>query len=290
MREAILKNNVKKKISEQIKEAMSLKTPEIRGHNKIAVCGMGGSGVSGYILKDLIDDVPVFVFQSYNLPRFVDSKTLVFVISYSGNTAETISMCKEARKRGAKIVIIASGGILGREKDAIKIPGGLEPREAIGYLFFPMWKVLGKGVGKDVIGAVDSVVNDKGIGGKLYGKIPVIYANSGFYSVALRWKQQINEDSKRLAIANAFPEINHNEIEARYDNVKIIFLKDKEEKAIKLLGRETDILEVKLKGKSKLAKIFYGIALANFVSVKLAELEGEDYLKYRHIEKLKGMK
>ena len=281
---------MKQKISEQIKEAMSLGGQRIKGYNKIAVCGMGGSGVSGYILKDLIDSIPIFVFQSYNLPRFIDSKTLVFIISYSGNTAETISMYKQAKARGAKIVIIASGGILGQERGAIKIPGGLEPREAIGYLFFPMWKVLGKSTGKDVISAVDSVVDDKGIGRKLHGKIPVIYANSGFYSVALRWKQQINEDSKRLAVANVFPEINHNEIEARFDNAKIVFLKDKEEKAIKLLGQGRDILEVKLKGKSKLAKIFYGITLANFVSVKLAELGKEDYQKYRFIERLKKMK
>ena len=281
---------MKQKISEQIKEVMGLKVPRIKGYNKIAVCGMGGSGVSGYILKDLIDSIPVFVFQSYNLPRFIDSKTLVFVISYSGNTAETISMYKQAKARGAKTVIIASGGILGQERGVIKIPGGLEPREAIGYLFFPMWKVLGKSAGKEVIDTVNSVVDDKGIGRKLHGKIPVIYANFGFYSVALRWKQQINEDSKRLAVADVFPEINHNEIEARFDNAKIVFLKDKEEKAIKLLGQGRDILEVKLRGKSKLAKIFYGITLANFVSVKLAELGKEDYQKYRFIERLKKMK
>lgn len=279
-----------KKISEQIRESMSLKTPEIKGYNKIAVCGMGGSGISGYILKDLISSIPVFICQSYNLPQFIDSKTLVFIASYSGNTAETINMYKEAKKRNAKIVIITSGGILGKEKEAIKIPEGFEPREAIGYLFFTIWKTLGKRIDNEAINIIDSVKDDLGIAKKLYKKFPVIYSNSGFYSLVLRWKQQINEDSKRLAIANIFPEINHNEIEAKFNNAKIIFLKDKNEKAIDLLKNKKGVLDIKLKGKNKLTKIFYGITLANFVSVKLAELEKENYLNYRYIEKLKRMK
>lgn len=275
-------------LSTQIKEVMELKVPKFKGYNKIVVCGMGGSGISGYILKDLIDEIPVFVFQSYHLPKFIDSKTLVFILSYSGNTAETISMYKEAKKKTKMIEIIASGGVLGKEKNAVLIPVGLEPRQAIGYLFFPMWKILGKKF-DNVIKIVDSVENDLGIAKEIYGKIPVIFSNSGFYSLVLRWKQQLNEDSKRLAVANVFPDINHNEIEARLDDAKIVFLKDHDEKAIKLLEKDNDILEIELKGKTKLEKIFYGIALANLVSVELAGLNGEDYSNYRYIERLKKM-
>lgn len=277
-------------LSSQIREAMALDVPRFKRYNKIAVCGMGGSGILGYILKDLVDNIPVFVFQSCHLPKFIDNETLIFIISYSGNTAETISMYSEARKKTGLIAIITSGGILGNEKkNVIKVPKGLQPRQALGYMFFPMWKALGKKLG-NVAKIVDSVKDDMGIAKKLYGKMPVIFSNSGFYSVALRWKQQINEDSKRLAIANVFPEINHNEIEARYDDAIIVFLRDSDEKAMKLLKKGEDVLEVELKGKTKLEKIFYGMALANFVSVELARLNGEDYLKYRYIEKLKEMK
>ncbi len=270
----------------QIKETMKFEVPRFRGYNKIVVCGMGGSGIAGYALKDLIEEMPVFVFQSYELPKFIDDKTLVFLISYSGNTAETISMYKQARKKTKNIAIITSGGILGKEDNTVEIPQGMQPRESLGYLFFSMWKVLGKRL-DNVIEVVKSVKSDLGIAKKLFGKIPVIYANSGFYSVALRWKQQINEDSKRLAIANAFPEINHNEIEARYDDAKIVFLKDKEELAIELLKKEQEIVEVQLKGKTKLEKIFYGFALSNFIGLEFAALNKEDYLEYRFIEKLK---
>ena len=275
-----------KNLASQIKESMGYKVPEFRNYDKIAVCGMGGSGISGYILKDLIDERPVFVFQSYELPKFVDKKTLVFINSYSGNTAETISMYKQAINRTEKIMIITSGGFLGNDERAIKIPDTMQPREAVGYLFFPMWKALGKKL-DNVINVVEKVNSDLGIAEKLYSKLPVLYSSSGFYSIALRWREQINEDSKRLAVANTFPELNHNEIEARFDDAQIVFLKAKEELVIEMLKREHKIVEVELKGKTKLEKIFYGATLGNFVSVKLAELNKEDYLKYRLIEKLK---
>ena len=193
-------------------------------------------------------------------------------------------MYKQAKKKTKKLVIITSGGILGKVKGAILVPEGLQPRFALAYLFFPMWRILNKNI-KEVIKTVDSVKNDLGIAKKLYNKLPVIYSSDGYYSVALRWKQQINEDSKRLAVANVFPEINHNEIESKYKNAKIIFLKNKDEKAIKYLKNVT---EVKLKGESKLAKIFYGISLGDYVSLNLAKLNKENYLKYKLIEKLKG--
>ena len=91
----------------RIVKRMNIPKVDIRKYDKIAVCGMGGSGISGYILRDLYDDKPVFVFQGYELPKFVDKKTLVFCISYSGNTAETISMYNHAKKRGCKVVVIS---------------------------------------------------------------------------------------------------------------------------------------------------------------------------------------
>ncbi len=270
----------------QIRNAMALDVPKFKNYDKIAICGMGGSGISGYVLKDLFEEKPVFVFQSYDIPKFVNRNTLVFISSYSGNTAETISMYRQAKKKTRNIMIITSGGVLGNEKNVVKIPSTMHPREAIGYLFFPMWKALGKKIG-NVIDIVENVDGDWGMANILHNKLAVIYSSSGYYSVALRWKEQINEDSKRLAVANSFPELNHNEVEARFDKAQIVFLKAKDELAIELLKKEHKIIEVELKGKTKLEKIFYGIALGNFVSVHLAELNGEDYLKYRFIEKLK---
>src|SRR4030042_876044 len=79
--------------------------------NKIIVCGMGGSGVSGDILKDYATDIPVFVNKSYGIPGFVDKNTLAVIISYSGNTKETISAYEQVKEKTKKILVIASGGI-----------------------------------------------------------------------------------------------------------------------------------------------------------------------------------
>src|SRR3989344_9669193 len=100
-----------KKFPEQIKEAIKLGNIKPKRYNKILVCGMGGSGVVGYILKDLLK-VPVFIEQSYDIPGFIDKNTLTFIVSYSGNTEETICMYKQVRKKTNNIIIITSSGIL----------------------------------------------------------------------------------------------------------------------------------------------------------------------------------
>lgn len=275
--------------AEQIKVVKKMNLPIVKTVRSVAVCGMGGSGIAGFILKDLLDEKPVFILQSYELPKFVNNEMLVFCISYSGNTAETISMHRQAKKRGCKTIVITSGGILSKEKGAIIIPSGLEPRQALGYMFFTLWKILGKNF-DNVASIIESITTDEGIAKKIKGKIPVIYANSGYSALSLRWKQQLNEDSKILAISNVFPELNHNEIEARYKNAIILFLKAHEEKAINLLKKGENVLEIVLRGKTKLEKMFYGLALANIVSVELAGLNGEDYKEYRYIEKLKKLR
>src|SRR3989344_4521318 len=93
--------------------------------DKIVVCGMGGSAVSGDLLKILMHNskIPVFVVRDYKVPNFVDENTLVFAVSYSGNTEETIAAFEDASRKKAKIVAVTSGGIMGKEaKKIIKIP------------------------------------------------------------------------------------------------------------------------------------------------------------------------
>src|SRR3989338_7725836 len=73
---------------------------------KIVVAGMGGSAVGGDLLKAYMREsrIPVFVIRNYSLPNFVDSETLVFAVSYSGNTEETLSCFEDAMNKKAKIV------------------------------------------------------------------------------------------------------------------------------------------------------------------------------------------
>ena len=113
--------------------------------DKIVVAGMGGSAVGGDLLKSYMHNskIPIFVVRDYKVPDFVDENTLVFAVSYSGNTEETIAAFDDATRKKAKVISVTTGGILGsKAKKMIKIPVGLQPRAALGYLFFPVLGVL----------------------------------------------------------------------------------------------------------------------------------------------------
>ena len=118
------------------------KNIEAKGkYTKIIVAGMGGSALPGDILQlYLLDkiDVPVFVHKSYDLPKFVDKDSIVFIVSYSGNTEEAISAYNTARNKTCTTIAVASGGKLASKaesdnKPLIKIPTGIQPRQAVGY-------------------------------------------------------------------------------------------------------------------------------------------------------------
>ena len=123
--------------------------PAEKAYDKIVVCGMGGSGIPGDILKIFIkkSKIPVFINKNYTLPGYVDKKTLVFTLSYSGNTEETIESFRDAMRIGAEIVAISSGGKLkelanNHGKTFVQIPPKRQPRAMVGYLFFTMLRVL----------------------------------------------------------------------------------------------------------------------------------------------------
>ncbi|MBC7189022.1 SIS domain-containing protein, partial [Candidatus Aerophobetes bacterium] len=132
-------------------ESKKLLTGEKDSFEKIVVCGLGGSAIGGDILKTIFSEskIVIDVSRDYHLPSFVDEKTLVFAISYSGNTEETISSFKEAVERGCRVISISSGGELerlSREKEVahIKIPSGFPPRCAIGFLTIPCLMLVEK--------------------------------------------------------------------------------------------------------------------------------------------------
>lgn len=270
--------------------------------DKIIVCGMGGSGVSGHILQDYTDRIPVFVNKSYDIPSFVDENTLAVIISYSGNTEETISAYEKIKKKTKQNFIISSGGILSKEKDVIKVPQGFPPRYALPFLFFSMLSVLNNSgiVKKDF--DIDEVVKNlkdvnpddaKKLASKLKGSTPLVYAPHGYGSVAYRWQTQFNENSKVLAHSQVFPEHNHNEIEVKLsNNLKPILLRDSEaHERIKLrmdiVSEMVDAEQVMLKGASKLSKMFYGILFGDFISYYLALELGVDPGTQDRIEALK---
>jgi glucose/mannose-6-phosphate isomerase len=213
---------------------------DVKTFSNIVVTGLGGSAIGGDLLRAYLGDtisVPIEVNRNYTLPRYVSARSLLFVVSYSGNTEETLSAFDIAVQRDVPLICITSGGRLAERaseegKEIVRLPGGYPPRTALGYLFFPMLTILA-GVGFQISGEAEmdetaaillekakqyhpSVPVDenraKQLATRLHDSIPLLYASERLYPVARRWQTQIDENGESLAHSNVFPELNHNEI------------------------------------------------------------------------------
>ena len=201
--------------------------------NQLIFCGMGGSALPAEILKILRNfykwPLAIKIHKSYDLPARISPKALVFAISYSGNTEETISSYEEAKKRNLPVIGIATGGKLIElcEKDKaplVKIPDtGIQPRSALGYLFSAVIKVISnskiiKDLDKEILllnkNLKPKILENQGkkLAQKIKGRIPIIYASDKYKALAQIWKINFNENSKSPAFWNSFPELNHNEM------------------------------------------------------------------------------
>lgn len=282
--------------------------------DKIVVAGMGGSAIVGDILKAymLKDDMPVFVNRDYKVPGFVDEKTLVFAVSYSGNTEETISSVNDAKERGAKVIAITSGGKLKDICDEyIEVPKDFQPRAAVGYLLFPMLGVLHNSgitnVKNEELNETINILKKKQefkdraeeLAKKLANKIPIIYSSEKLSSAAYRFKTQINENVKYPAFYSTFPEMNHNEINAFRGmdrRFAAIFLRDVHDNdrvkkrmdiCKEIMEERIDVEEMHVQGESLLARIFSAIYMGDLTSYYFALRERIDPSPVEVIERLK---
>jgi len=293
---------------------------------KVFICGMGGSAIAGDIAKSLFEDkMPIYVIKDYNLPNYIDNSTLGIVCSYSGNTEETVACFETLKHNGAQIAMITSGGILkhfSREGYLIKlIPGGFQPRAALGYLFFSIVKVLEelKLIANQKIDVKLTLLNLKNklklisknisldtnlakqMALKIYRKIPVIYSsNPKLYPLAYRLKCQFNENSKNHAFSNTFSEMNHNEIEgweSKNPNLIPIFIRDfkEEDKYLNRLqafqnvfkNENIEFLEIYTDGKTLMGRMFSTILFCDMISYYLAILNKVNPSTINYIDYLK---
>ncbi|MGM5480624.1 MAG: bifunctional phosphoglucose/phosphomannose isomerase [Nanobdellota archaeon] len=272
--------------------------------DSIVVLGMGGSALSGELLRLYLDhlgvSLPVTISRSYDIPSSVSQNSLVFAISYSGNTEETISAYRQALRKSSRCIALSSGGkleeITSVNRNAhIKIPKGFQPRTAsLTYLFFPLLRVLEEyGIIPSQEHQLDQLLNGLSkpdfnalaisISEKLIGKTPFIYT-SGYYSpVGYRLKTQFNESAKIHAFSNHFSELNHNEMMGfTKDSLPahiILFNLDDDNRRIKkrmaltreLLAKEgAETTELKMSGDHFLTKVFSSLIVGDLTAIYLA--------------------
>ena len=313
--------------SNQLKEAIiigkkaSLSAPAHEIYN-VLICGLGGSGIGGSIVNEMLAGearTPIQVSKGYFIPAYVNKNTLVIISSYSGNTEETLLCFEQAIAQNAKIVCITSGGkvasIAGEKKlDLIIVPGGMPPRACLGYSLTQLLFVLYfNGICSDPLSRLETAISllDKeeeairmdaeNLSTALVGKMPVIYATTYYEGVAIRFRQQLNENAKMLCWHQVIPEMNHNELvgwREKNDSISVILFRDTDEyernnarieinKSV--ISKYTPhITEIWSKGASMIEKTLYLVHLCDWISVYLADKRGYDATEINVINELKS--
>lgn len=291
-----------KSIPDMVKTAFkSGKELKIQGKpENIVIMGLGGSALPGVMLQSLADlSVPVIVHRELTIPASLTKRSLAFVVSYSGDTSETLTMYRLASKVNDKLIAISSGGKLKEicrmnEATHIMVPPGLQPRMAYPHLFFPILNILTTlGLVRDYQDELEELIKNLSkkeheeagriFAAKLYGRTPLILSSSRLAGAAYKWKIDMNENAKTLAFWNVFPELCHNEINGlRNTNVDlyVIILRDDEElpfmrkamDTVKAIFKEegVPVAEIMVRGKSRLQKLFVAIMMGDWVSYHLA--------------------
>ncbi|AIE85540.1 bifunctional phosphoglucose/phosphomannose isomerase [Fimbriimonas ginsengisoli] len=294
----------------------------------VALAGMGGSGAGGDFVRAIFEahgGAPFIVVRDYAVPSYIGVGDVVFCASYSGNTEETLSAYASAKKSGARIVAVTSGGKLKEQAEAdgytvYLVPGGQPPRTALGYMMVPVlvachrMKLIPDPEIEKAIALLETCGEDwgpeakdndaKALAGKMHGALPIIYGLGSWQGyIANRWRCQINENAKHLAFVNTYPELNHNEIMGwvgatgqsvgRYvgvvleDGSESVRMKARARVTEGLIGETCSFTHVPALGETLLEKMLTLAHYGDYVSVYLARLNGVDPEDIGSINRLK---
>jgi glucose/mannose-6-phosphate isomerase len=312
------------KTAEKVK--LNYQNPE-----NVVIAGMGGSAIGGELLKDFTRGaakVPIEISREYYLPAYAGKKSLVVLASYSGDTEETLSSFLDAANRKCMMFCISSGGNLIKYAKKLNVPyvqvqADMPPRAALPHMLVPLLRCLEKtNVVPDMSGYFSGATQmlkrvssenspDKGasenfaktLAENLNGTAPAVYGFGIYRGLALRFKQQFNENSKIPAKWETFSELNHNETMG-WENPKelakcyaIVLIRDKAEpveirsriEITKTLMQPTvsKIFEVWAQGKSNLAKMLSTILVGDFTSIYLAMLRKMDPTPVKTVDAMK---
>jgi glucose/mannose-6-phosphate isomerase len=304
-----------------------------RAPRAVVVAGIGGSATAGDYFAAIAapeSKIPVLVAQGYDLPAWVGPGVLVAVCSYSGNTAETLSAYRQAVERGAGVVAITSGGEL--EKDCAargfpvcRIDYQAPPRATTVHTLAPLLRL---GAATGLTGVHGTEIADaaeahralttgqlsaevpfaanpaKQLAASLVGRVPLILGSGHLIPAAIRFKNQLAENGKMLAAADAVPEAGHNVVVGLADGAKrpgqfaAVFLRAHSVRAeiasridavagqFAEAGIEPAVIEVE--GGSPLADLLLVTAWGDYVSCYVAMLNGEDPTPIPQIERVRA--
>lgn len=331
-------------VPDQIREAVAIgeQAPlfaKQAASNRYAIFGLGGSAIGGDLLRSYAaatpgaDHLMLSVHRGYTVPGWVDAATNVVCSSYSGDTEETLSAYAAVVKKTQRILCISTGGRISTKAakagyPLVTVPKGYQPRCALAYSFFPLLTIMGrsgafepkavKASNKGVAELLESIealrdlfasTSPKNpafvLAKKLHGTFPVIYsASERMDAVNLRWRGQIQENSKQVAFGHVLPEMNHNEINGWQHpsgltkQFSVVLLRDIDDHkrvqlrfdALKEIIRKNvkNIMTVEGVGSTLLSRMFTAIYLGDWMSWHLAILNNVDPTPVPVIQQLKA--
>lgn len=288
----------------------------------LAVCGMGGSAIGADLAAAALGQRlgrPLVTVRGYELPAWIDSGWAVLCSSYSGGTEETVACFAAAGERGARRLVVSTGGALVDSARAagvpvVGLPGIFQPRAAVAYMLVVAAEVAAlSGAAPSLRGEVEAAAAFLGgrtealraraaeVAGPLEGAAPVIHGAGLTAPVARRWKTQVNENAKLPAFFSELPEANHNEIcgwsAERSRGLAGVFLEDADQHPRERLRFELTAamvrdagaaaVRVETEGDSRLARLAWATMLGDLVSLELAAQVGADPASIEPIERLK---
>jgi glucose/mannose-6-phosphate isomerase len=290
---------------------------------RVVISGLGGSGIGGSFIQDYLMHLkcktPIIVNKDYDIPAYVDSSTLFIACSYSGNTEETLEATAKAIKQKAQICAVTSGGkllALAQKKNynCIELPVGFPPRASFAYgLVSLLTAIRMHGIIKDTyttalyetVGMINEATptmrqQAKLIAKKLVGQHIVLYAASGNEAITVRFRQQLNENSKVLALHHIYPEMNHNELVGwrtkgnytvinlftGYEHKRSLARFEITKPMIKKYAKT--IIDVHAQGETWLACSVYLVHLGDLISCELATFNKVDSIEVKVIDTLKN--
>jgi glucose/mannose-6-phosphate isomerase len=309
-------------------EKLKLKTRK-KSYTGLIIAGMGGSAVGGLLLKDWLRDtcsIPIEVSRSRRLPAWANKDTMVYAVSYSGDTEETLSQYNKAVEAGCPTICFSSGGKL--EQNAtlhktpwLKYPKGYQPRAAIAHQFFSVatvtrrldlisdetWSQVDEaintlqGLSAEMSPATPSASNPgKRLAESIQGYIPFIYGPEDLAAVAYRYSTQFNENSKSPAAHSFFPEAFHNNVMSTEASRELLSRccavvirspsndSKKTERFTELLAKSYGrVVKVEVTGEGRLSRILSVLYIGDFASAYLGILYGQDPGSTKSIEYLK---
>lgn len=308
-------------------EAKKITFPsDFQNAKNIVIAGMGGSALAARIVKSFFLTQltkPVELVTSYELPYYVSDNSLVFLSSFSGTTEETLTIGNQAKKRGAKITGITSGGKLADFFKISSYPAYIftpkynpskQPRLGQGYMVTGTIVMLSQ-LGlfdlafEEIVEATqklyhfDSKNLAKKVAQKCHGRYPVLFSGDIYEGALHAVRNSFNETSKQFAAYFSIPELNHHLMEGfsfPKDNSKkllvIIFesllyspkIGQRIEITKDVLSKNNiDYLSYRLKSETTLSQMLEILQFGGYLTFYLAIVNGVDPSKIPWVDYFK---